>query len=139
MRAVCRGLGLGVVTASCFYVGVVVGQQTPPTDYRLVSETVLAAIDLGNELESVQCREPRLCAELATEIRQPGAMPLDRYEEKLRHFLQGFCHRDTAAGWHADKRVRDTGPYIETVLPGGTRVANYFGTHNAVVIWYSPE
>src|ERR1700758_2258089 len=42
--------------AACF----VLGQHTPPTDYHLVSEEVLATIDLVKEIDSVQNRELRL-------------------------------------------------------------------------------
>lgn len=38
----------------------VLGQQTAPTDYRLVSEKVLASIDLAGEIDTVQNRELRL-------------------------------------------------------------------------------
>jgi hypothetical protein len=47
--------GLVLLTA-----GFVLGQQTAPTDYYLVSEDVLAAIDLAKEIDSVQNRELRL-------------------------------------------------------------------------------
>ena len=40
--------------------GFVLGQRTAPTDYHLVSEDVLAAIDLAKEIDSVQNRELRL-------------------------------------------------------------------------------
>jgi quercetin dioxygenase-like cupin family protein len=40
--------------------GFVLGQQTAPTDYYLVREDVLAAIDLAKEIDSVQNRELRL-------------------------------------------------------------------------------
>jgi quercetin dioxygenase-like cupin family protein len=36
------------------------GQQSAPTDYKLVSEEVLASIDLAKEITSVQKRELRL-------------------------------------------------------------------------------
>src|SRR5437763_13773131 len=42
------------------YGGFVLGQQSAPTDYRLVSEDVLATIDLATEIDSVQGRELRL-------------------------------------------------------------------------------
>jgi quercetin dioxygenase-like cupin family protein len=47
--------GLGLLAA-----GFVLGQQTAPTGYYLVSEDVLAAIDLAKEIDSVQNRELRL-------------------------------------------------------------------------------
>src|SRR6516165_11077809 len=43
-----------------FGAGFVLGQMTVPTDYHLVSEDVLAVIDLANEIDSVQNRELRL-------------------------------------------------------------------------------
>jgi quercetin dioxygenase-like cupin family protein len=40
--------------------GFVLGQQSAPTDYKLVSEDVLATIDLANEVDGVEGRELRL-------------------------------------------------------------------------------
>ncbi|SRR5258707_12218607 len=40
--------------------GFVLGQQSAPSDYKLVNEDVLAAIDLAKEIDSVQGRELRL-------------------------------------------------------------------------------
>jgi quercetin dioxygenase-like cupin family protein len=40
--------------------GFVLGQHVVPTDYHLVSEEVLASIDLAKEIDSVQNRELRL-------------------------------------------------------------------------------
>jgi quercetin dioxygenase-like cupin family protein len=40
--------------------GYALGQQSAPTDYKLVSEDVLASIDLAKEIDSVQNRELRL-------------------------------------------------------------------------------
>jgi quercetin dioxygenase-like cupin family protein len=39
--------------------GYTFGQQSAPTDYKLVSEDVLASIDLAKEIDSVQDRELR--------------------------------------------------------------------------------
>lgn len=47
--------GLALFTA-----GLAVGQQPAPTDYKGVKETVLAAIDLAKEIESVENRELRV-------------------------------------------------------------------------------
>jgi hypothetical protein len=83
-------------------------------------------------------KDPALCARLASVIRQPAALPLEKYEDALGDFLRNFCHRDEAAGWKRDKRVRDTGPFTAT-LQDGQWVGAYHGTHAPVVIWYSPE
>src|SRR5438094_8152645 len=40
--------------------GYVLGQQSAPTDYKLVTEDLLASIDLAKEIDSVQDRELRL-------------------------------------------------------------------------------
>jgi quercetin dioxygenase-like cupin family protein len=40
--------------------GFVLGQQSAPTDYRSVTEDVLAAIDLAKEIDSIANRELRL-------------------------------------------------------------------------------
>ena len=47
--------GLALVAA-----GFVLGQQSAPTDYRSVTEDVLAAIDLAKEIDSIANRELRL-------------------------------------------------------------------------------
>jgi len=47
--------GLALVAA-----GFVLGQQSAPTDYRSVTEDVLAAIDLAKQLDSIANRELRL-------------------------------------------------------------------------------
>jgi hypothetical protein len=83
-------------------------------------------------------RDPALCARLASVIRQPAELPLEKYEDALGDFLRNFCHRDEGAGWKRDKRVRDTGPFTAT-LQDGQWVGDYHGTHAPVVIWYSPE
>ncbi len=84
---------------------------------------------------------PARCAALAAEVRDPGALPLDQYEARLAEFLTLWCHRDTAAGWVRDKRIRDTGPFIATRQGGkdGQWSGSSYSTHGAVVIWYSPE
>jgi hypothetical protein len=78
-------------------------------------------------------KDPKLCAELAEVICKPGALPLPQYETKLCDFLRNFCHRDEAAGWQHDKRVRGVGPYIAT-LAYGQWTGEPFGTHAPVVI-----
>jgi quercetin dioxygenase-like cupin family protein len=60
MTSVHRIAGLGIAAVLLLSAGFVLGQQTAPTDYKLVSETVLASIDLAREIDSVQNRELRL-------------------------------------------------------------------------------
>ncbi|HEV2957293.1 MAG TPA: hypothetical protein VGX95_14335 [Xanthobacteraceae bacterium] len=77
------------------------------------------------------------CAELEKLVRGPKAQ-LDQYERNLAEYLSKLCHRDAGAGWKPDKRVRDTGPYVATFRDGKWSAA-YYGTHPAVLVWYSPE
>jgi hypothetical protein len=58
----------------------------------------------------------------------PGGLGTEAYEKILFEFLNARRYRDL--GWAQDKRIRDTGPYIDGV---------YYGTHPAVRIFYSPE
>jgi len=77
------------------------------------------------------------CAELAKLVRGPKDQ-LDQYERNLAEYLSKLCHRDVAAGWKPDKRIRDTGPYVATFRDGKWRAAHY-GTHPAVLVWYSRD
>ncbi|HEX2257596.1 MAG TPA: hypothetical protein VHG92_13030, partial [Afifellaceae bacterium] len=81
---------------------------------------------------------PALCASLAAAVREPSAVPLDRYEATVDAFFGNYCHRDEAAGWRRDKSVRDTGPFTATLNAREWQGTGY-GTHAPVVIWYSPE
>ncbi|OZG72942.1 hypothetical protein BTA51_13355 [Hahella sp. CCB-MM4] len=58
----------------------------------------------------------------------PSSMPLQDYERVLYTWLLEEKYK--TLGWKRDKNVRDTGPYIRN---------EYFGTHPAVRIFYSPE
>jgi quercetin dioxygenase-like cupin family protein len=60
MHASCRLAASTSAAFSFFTAGFVFGQQSAPTDYKLVSEDVLAAIDLAGEIDSVQGRQLRL-------------------------------------------------------------------------------
>ena len=57
----------------------------------------------------------------------PSSLPLADYEAKLYEFL--FERKYTKLKWAADRRVRDTGPYV---------LGSNYGTHPAVRIYYSP-
>jgi hypothetical protein len=79
-----------------------------------------------------------LCKQLEPTIRHPGAMSLNDYETALNTFMSNMCHRNTAAGWVSDKRIRDTGPWVGTYANGAWS-GQYYGTHSPVLIWYSPD
>ncbi len=65
---------------------------------------------------------------------EPHDLPLPHtlsnlaYEKRLHAFLTN--REFETLGWAEDKRIRDTGPFIDGV---------YYGTHPAVRIFYSPE
>ena len=58
----------------------------------------------------------------------PSSLNVAEYEGQLFEFLNTRQYK--SLGWTHDKRVRDTGPYID---------GKYYGTHPAVHIFYSPE
>jgi|GEM_PF-314693 len=85
--------------------------------------------------------EKSTCAALLEKVQHPAPevlADLPAYQALLNDFFSNYCHRDVASGWKRDIQLRDTGPYIQQIL-GGAWTGSEFGTHNAVVIWYSPE
>jgi len=60
MRAGRHIVALGCAGSVLLATGFVLGQRSPPADYKSVSEKVLAAIDLAPEIDSVANRELRL-------------------------------------------------------------------------------
>ncbi len=60
----------------------------------------------------------------------PSAMPLQDYETQVLYpWLKARGYARPELGWTVDSGVRDTGPFI---------AGNYYGTHPAVRIYYSP-
>jgi quercetin dioxygenase-like cupin family protein len=60
MKSIARVAALSAAGLLAVSAGYALGQQSPPTDYRLVAENVLASIDLAKETDSVKNRELRL-------------------------------------------------------------------------------
>ena len=60
MNAVSRVAGCGASALMLLSAGYVLGQQSAPADYKLVTEDVIASIDLAKEVDSVQDRGLRL-------------------------------------------------------------------------------
>lgn len=60
LRSARRVTALFCAGVALFSAGLILGQQTAPTDYKLVTEEVLAAVDLAKEIESVENRELRV-------------------------------------------------------------------------------
>src|SRR3954469_8995085 len=82
--------------------------------------------------------DPARCAALDAVVRRPSALPLHDYEKALAGYLRDFCHRRPEAGWKTDKTIRDTGPFVAT-RNGAVWTGKYLGTHDPVIIWYSPD
>ncbi len=116
--------------------------------FALISSLLLAVGMLGQAVAAADCpdlqpaaltpTDPAQCAALRPVVGNPGALPLNEYEAQLQTFFNNFCHRDEASGWVRDKRVRDTGPYTNQFINGKWE-GKYYGTHQPVVIWYSPD
>jgi quercetin dioxygenase-like cupin family protein len=60
VNAVSRVSACGTASFMVLAAGYVLGQQSAPADYKLVTEDVLASIDLAEEIDSVHDRELRL-------------------------------------------------------------------------------
>ena len=117
------------VAASCcagsvlLAAGFVLGQQTAPTDYKLVSEDVLASIDLAKEIDSVQNRELRLSR--AT-IAPGGHIGLHSHQgdPTIVYMLSGVLtnHHDdgTTEEFRADQVFAEFGPRSHWVENKGT-------------------
>lgn len=59
---------------------------------------------------------------------KPSAVAVEVFEEELFSFLNARTYVEL--GWKRDKTIRDTGPYLD---------GQYYGTHPAVRVFYSPE
>jgi quercetin dioxygenase-like cupin family protein len=60
MNIVRRLAPCGAASFMLLWAGYALGQQSAPPDYKLVSEDVLASIELATEIDSMQDRELRL-------------------------------------------------------------------------------
>lgn len=106
---------------------------------RILLFASIAMTCVGCQEATVLLTTEAIATEVATggspvEHGQPAALPLPstlsvaEYEGHLFDFLNSRQYKKL--GWITDKRVRDTGPYID---------GKYYGTHPAVNIYYSPE
>lgn len=113
MRAICRLAASALAVFSIFTAGFVFGQQIAPTDYKLVSEDVLAAIDLAGEIDSVQGRQLRLTRAV---IAPGGHIGLHNHrgDPTIVYVLSGVLtnHHDdgTVEEFHPDQIFAEYGP-----------------------------
>jgi quercetin dioxygenase-like cupin family protein len=101
-----------------FSTGFLLGQQSAPTDYKLVREDVLAAIDLAKEIDGVQGRELRLSR---AEIAPGGHIGLHshRGDPTIVYVLSGVLtnHHDdgTTEDFHPGQVFPEFGPHSHRV------------------------
>src|SRR5437868_15198980 len=107
-------------------VGFALGQQSTPTDYKLVSEDVLAAIDLAKEMDSVEGRELRL----SSAVIAPGGhigLHSHRGDPTIVYLLSGVLtnHHDdgTTEEFHAGGAFAEYGPRSHWVENRGSAPA----------------
>jgi hypothetical protein len=98
--------------------------STPAHQARSTFSAAHAALFVPTVNEdNIDCRNGR-----ADSLPAPNSLLLQDYERVLYDFILRRKYADLK--WCVDKRVRDTGPWIE-----GT----YYGVHPAVRIYYSPQ
>jgi quercetin dioxygenase-like cupin family protein len=105
------------------YGGFVLGQQSAPTDYKLISEEVLAAIDLSQEIDGIQDRELRL----SSAVIAPGGhvgMHSHRGDPTIVYMLSGVLtnHHDdgTIEEFHPGQVFAEYGPRSHWVENAGS-------------------
>ena len=92
--------------------------------------SVTPAVTIGAVVHTDPCPASKQHA-TPDALRLPAVVPPGEptaIEQKMLAYLSTYEYR--ALGWCVDKYVRDTGPYIH---------GEYYGTHPAVRIYYSPE
>src|SRR5260221_13332239 len=106
MHSIRHVAGLALTAFMLLSSGFVLGQQSAPSDYKLVNEDVLAAIDLAKEIDSVQGRELRLSS--AT-IAPGGHVGLHshRGDPTIVYVLSGVLTKDQSTHYPSP---RDSGP-----------------------------
>ena len=108
--------------------GFVLGQQSAPNDYKLVSEAVLAKIDLAKEIDSVEGRELRL----SSAVIAPGGhvgLHSHRGDPTIVYMLSGVLtnHHDdgTTEEFHAGEAFAEYGPRSHWVENRGSAPARF--------------
>jgi quercetin dioxygenase-like cupin family protein len=123
MRWALRIAALVPVALAAFSAGFVLGQQSAPTDYKLVSEDVLATIDLAKEIDGVQGRELRL----SRAVIAPGGhvgLHSHRGDPTIVYMLAGVLtnHHDdgTIEEYHTGQVFAEFGPRAHWVENAGS-------------------
>src|SRR5438105_12111324 len=114
------------------YAGVVLRQQSAPTDYKLVSEDVLAKVDLAKEIDSVEGRELRL----SSAVIAPGGhvgLHSHRGDPTIVYMLSGVLtnHHDdgTTEEFHPGEAFAEYGSRSHWVENRGSAPARFIVTN----------
>jgi len=123
MRAARHITVLGSAGLALLATGFVLGQQSAPTDYRSVTEDVLAAIDLATEIDGIANRELRL----SRAVMAPGGhigLHSHRGDPTIVYLLSGVLtnHHDdgTTEAFHAGQVFAESGPRAHWVENQGS-------------------
>ena len=106
-----------------FATGFVFGQQSAPTDYKLVSEDELAAIELTGEIDTIQGRELRLTR---VQIAPGGYIGLHNHrgDPTIVYMLSGVLTNHHDDGTTEEYRAVPAGPGTPTPMaPVQARIA----------------
>ena len=124
-----------VLSFGLFFFGALVAQEMFFPTAQLWNELPPLSGDKGEDRETDDLpiepnpdRPEKDALPIPAPLPLPSSMTSEEYQKLLYPFINGRKYR--LPGWKVDKGVRDTGPYIDN---------SYYGTHNAVSIWYSPE
>jgi quercetin dioxygenase-like cupin family protein len=123
MRAARHIMALCSAGLALLAAGFVLGQQSAPTDYRSVTEDVLAAIDLAKEIDSIANRELRLSRAV---VAPGGHIGLHSHQgdPTIVYLLSGVLtnHHDdgTTAAFHPGEVFAEFGPRAHWVENTGS-------------------
>ena len=111
--------------------------EATQSNTNLTSSPVEAPVLVSNSAQaqpSQECPsgdpEAYLLEQLETAVPQNNESPTVAFDAFNREVMQPFLQNNCYAAWARDKTIRDTGPFIEN---------QDYGTHPAVVLFYSPK
>ena len=128
MKALAHMAALSAAGLLAVSAGYALGQQSAPTDYKLVAENVLATIDLATEIDSVQHRELRL----SRAVIEPGGhvgLHSHRGDPTIVYLLSGVLtnHHDdgTTEEFRPGQALAEFGPRAHWVENAGSAPVSF--------------
>ena len=123
MRAALHVTALASAGFALLSAGYVLGQQSAPTDYKLVAEDVLATINLAKEIDSVQNRELRSAGRWCRQAAHVG-LHSHQGDPTIVYLLSGVLtnHHDngTTEEFHPGQVFAEFGPRAHWVENKGS-------------------